>query len=1432
MAESQTKSKSTQVLAISAEMLCTDDEDAQSCNSASSSLHTSPDRIVARGGSVFGAGTQHSNHNPFGSLNTTKDNCKAPAKKKCCEEIRLIAEGPFATTSDTQIIFCWHFCIINDSNQNLCDTDFSFAIRSYQTNEPFTLGPGIFASDPGPSYSVSTTLASGKFVDTYNGTGVFYENAVVQPGSFSLTLCAAFSKDEYEEALLDKTRLLTSIFSAKAQIRTKCGSKIINVSQCVEPCTRIGHLPVFLSKVGSDLYYNEETMLFEACYTITVQNLTGLVQSGVTIRDNVRAQYVAAGVQDAATDLSIQYVQVDPDFVNPDFVGVGSSQTDILVENRSLAPDELQTIVYIVRFPRICIDLPLGVKIVENVAQMRHICHFGKNEKLVCVRTAIEKTNVSTAEYRGRLDFSKRFCAPLLDATNKRVDLPVLLDIGNVGNTPVVLDSLIDAVAAQLGSTAFSIVNRSSSILCAGRGGTSTAPPVNNAFNGNSVTEVLGSVVGGYKVGPGQAVQIAFTIRLEHAALLHLNTLTNATFVNTATLTWHDVVCRTATCISADKFRCGEIPRLMVVQTVEYLRYRKSRINVYEGVPYSEDLTQFQIAYEASLQIEITNTGNAPVCDVDARLQLEETLNGGVVWYAEVVNVQTFPVGAPALTGRPQYTGKGTGLSTTRLIQPFDLQPNQGVVFYVHFAYVPPNNSLPGVINVPPPTCSTPLSDQSPAISGFGSLNVQYGATCSDPPAIAIQTPIVSRECPRVLLEKETVRMMDLSDAFTQTTDVNFRKESTNPAGSNIPNVLLPSTSNPAEFLPTPPPPQYNCYQTTFKYKVTNSGDVPLDQFLICDTFFDQLVAQDSAAGPLDGFCVNYVVKPPVLVSGSPDEGSVTGNSGWTGTTSGNPVLAQGSGMLLPGNSIEFRVIIRFCYNPKTTIRFKNDASVRARTPNEGLVIGTSRAILPVVGPSLCVTKQWDTGYPIEKDRQNEPGIFIGKLCYIVYNDGDRRVLDVKISDKFTEDVYEVTDSRFPDDAPIENSVRRIVSPTCTTAEGESNYDPSWTGTDVNLIVNTPLLPYLDRSESYTMCTTPFLFRVDGLTANTLNVVNVTGMTIYDNPANNDDAVLTDLVAYQGYVGPGSDLAFGELCATASLTTGLGNFIDDCPRGPQPNPLQSVATVLSSEPGCTIYELEFQFTITNTNNGSIVGVACIDTVTVTDTTASFGPGVTSQGPVYDVVDPSPIMPGGTGIVTWKQQIKWAGSYPTTPPSLNVLSYQIDVDNDFSLNPDSCNVFFEPQTLPVWVLGNFIHNCPAPGTLLTPISAVATFDGGSSGDWRYTMEYAFTFDNLDDMGGTGHVVAVTSVSVSPSSPGAPFQSLGVTITNNPTPVAPGASGLVQWTEEIRYTGAEDPPTPPAFPDPTFTLEVDNTVGADSDSCALTYTAPTFPPELEV
>jgi len=1165
-----------------------------------------------------------------------------------------------------------------------------------------------------------------------------------------------------------------------------------------------GGAALTLQKTASEPLYNTETDLFEIHYVVTICNNGDEDFTSLTLTDDVRAQAEAAGLgaDDPAT-LNVSFVPpTNLAFVNATFAGSGPSTdpalSNVLVDAQPLPAHTCNTVEYRVTAPHWI--LPAG----QCTAQLRN---------LVTVVEAITDTSVdqsgtlhamTSTTFRdcgGQARFTKRFGQAHMDNVARRVNVPVTLTIENTGVTPLNILSIVDDVQSALGgNTSFSSpVDPIARWTC----GSGTLPTKNAAYNGAANSNLLGQA--SYTLIGGNAFAIDFALSFQRNALFLMTP--DSPLCNVAQLSYIDSLLQSKQCDAQDKFFCDDCPRLAVDKTLMHVRPAKRRVNLYQDIPFDRRV-QFVKPYSVELKMTFCNSGCSVLLNVRPYLNLIDAMvaNGvvagqlGTVYNQQVTIIESFPEPAISVTPNANYTGINGGLTSSdnRLVasNSVALLPGQGFTVCVRYDYMPSNNSIIGTIDVPAPSCvDENVSGALPAVQGDAALYVRYNAMCvSALQQMNLVIPIVSDDCPNLILQKTTERLTDLSNVL-------FAIDAPPTPGDEV-----------LHDLNNPPPPTYNCYQATLKFKVTNSGNVPVDNVRICDDFFDQLNEVDG--GGVD-FCAQYVVKPPVQSAGpdSSDDafGSFDGNAEWTATggPDGDPYVAGGNGLLLPGTSLEFWVVVRFCIDPKITIRIFNDASVLARAPNEALVRADSRTFLPIDGPSFCFSKEWAPGYPLEESI----GQFRGKLLFTIYNDGDRRLLDVQIFDQFANGDIVIDSGSIAPPGPAEQGVRDTVDP-CQTITGESNFNVAWDGTDASVPVNTGPLPLLDRSERFTLETPEFTFSNNFLSS-AVNTATVEAMTIYDNPARNVDAVLTDLALYAGYTGPGENTGFGIICRTDTLDVAPGNEVRECPFMLQP-PVDAApgfpdtATLIDGTPGAVLYTITWQSPFENSDGGSLVNVATIESMTITSVSV-LPAGVTSQS--ISFVDPSPLAPGDSALLEWTETLLWTGT-SGSPPTMSYSQYEIATQNTQNLSTVQC-----PFNGNIIALPEAFVDCPtAPVALSTPTAQLVAPLTPGAVLYDFTYTHSYTNDSA---------APTTSIVLTPTTASYPSGVTPVSTTFvDPSPVAAGATVLLQWTERVQWNGTDENDDPPTMTVPTYDVVFSNTLGLNH-TCQMQGTVPVLP-----
>lgn len=1160
-----------------------------------------------------------------------------------------------------------------------------------------------------------------------------------------------------------------------------------------------GSAIITLHKSVSPVVYNCTTERFELCYAVTVCNAGDCDYSSVTLVDNVRAQAEASGLAgDNLNALQIDFLSpTDLTFVNDAFQGAGpianNDNSDVLVQSQPLPAFTCKTIEYRLSAPKWILPANECVALLRNqVSVTEALTDKGKDH-------AVGQHAIATAKFAkgvqgGQAKLSKKFGVPQINNATKSITVMVSLTVSNCGSTPIRIDSLVDDVdAALVGSSAFSSPGNPAARWVCGSG---TLPGVNNSYNGKTSTNLLS---GAFTLAPGASLAVDFDLKFEQAALALIDA--ESPLCNIAVLSFTDVLNETKECSAVDKFFCDECPQLSVHKEVSFVRPRKQRIDLFQGVPFN-DQTQYEKAYEIELKYTFANTGCVTLCNVLPYLNIEDSMlaNGvvggqlGEIFNAQVTVVDTFPEPAPTVTANGSFTGTATSPSAAnRLIAQtgLDLAPGQGFNVRVNYDFIPSNNSQRGAIDVAAPVCNASnVSGSLPAVKGDAALLVHYETVCqTGVQSMNLTTPLCSNDCPNITLEKSAVDVLPLALGFgSHSTDTFFQID----AYKTPPDDAGPT------FLPSPPPALQDCFQVQFKYKVTNTGNVPLDQIRICDNFFDQLAANNGGGGP--GICESHVLKPgPMLVAGnaSGDDGlgSFAGNGGYTGFDANNgSYLGGGSGMLLPGSSIEFAVRLKFCIDPSLCSRVVNDARVLARAPNEALVSAESRGFVPIPGPSMCITKAWADGYPLEV----VPGRFRGKLSYTVFNDGNQRLLDLELFDHFTQGLQTIDPASIAAPGVGEQGVRQRISP-CDSVIGESNFNVAWNGSNGTTPVNTPKLPIFDRSEQFSLETPEFEFDIN-MQQTTTNTVTVCTKTNYTNPARNVVCVLTDLTAYTGYTGLGKDLGFGEFCCAGSMTIMPMNAIRNCPLAPQPSDdasptIFASATIIDDTPGAVLYTIGWQLAYENSKAGSIVNVATVESISITSTTG-LPSGVTSQSIAF--VDPSPVAPGASVTLQWTETLLWTGS--GNPPTMPYSTYDIQLMNAQNIKPAACDVVGEVITLP----DPFVE---APIAPQSPASEPALLVDSTPGAVLYDVTYQYLYEN-------GNTIT-EGISVAPTTSTYPSGITSESVTFvDPSTVAANGSVLLQWTERLRWSGADATVEPPIISQLTYDINFVHTAGLNA------------------
>lgn len=128
----------------------------------------------------------------------------------------------FCAETEDSSAFCWSLTAENRSTRSISCVSLSLDIRSYQNDQPFVLGPGIFAT---ATYSIvpPASLTGGTINASYAGTGVFYTINALPPGTWLFTVCATFANPQ---PALVETRILASPFSLRARYAGQCEASV------------------------------------------------------------------------------------------------------------------------------------------------------------------------------------------------------------------------------------------------------------------------------------------------------------------------------------------------------------------------------------------------------------------------------------------------------------------------------------------------------------------------------------------------------------------------------------------------------------------------------------------------------------------------------------------------------------------------------------------------------------------------------------------------------------------------------------------------------------------------------------------------------------------------------------------------------------------------------------------------------------------------------------------------------------------------------------------------------------------------------------------------------------------------------------------------------------------------------------------------------
>lgn len=131
-----------------------------------------------------------------------------------CDLLKLSGTQACTTTA-TEKIYCWNLIVENCSNAALLNVLLTLDIRSFQTDQPFQIGPGVFgpALPPTATYTiVADADVTGTANIAYAGTGTFYTATKLPKGASNFTVCATFA---LPEPVLAFTQVLPSPFSVK-----------------------------------------------------------------------------------------------------------------------------------------------------------------------------------------------------------------------------------------------------------------------------------------------------------------------------------------------------------------------------------------------------------------------------------------------------------------------------------------------------------------------------------------------------------------------------------------------------------------------------------------------------------------------------------------------------------------------------------------------------------------------------------------------------------------------------------------------------------------------------------------------------------------------------------------------------------------------------------------------------------------------------------------------------------------------------------------------------------------------------------------------------------------------------------------------------------------------------------------------------------------
>lgn len=149
---------------------------------------------------------------------STDRSCAPCSKGKAsnCDLLKLSGTQSCTTTA-TEKIYCWNLIVENCSNAALNNVQLALDIRSFQTDQPFQIGPGVFgpALPPTATYLIAADPdVTGTANTGYGGTGTFYTASKLPKGASDFTVCATFA---LPSPTLAFTQVLPSPFSVKPQ---------------------------------------------------------------------------------------------------------------------------------------------------------------------------------------------------------------------------------------------------------------------------------------------------------------------------------------------------------------------------------------------------------------------------------------------------------------------------------------------------------------------------------------------------------------------------------------------------------------------------------------------------------------------------------------------------------------------------------------------------------------------------------------------------------------------------------------------------------------------------------------------------------------------------------------------------------------------------------------------------------------------------------------------------------------------------------------------------------------------------------------------------------------------------------------------------------------------------------------------------------------